>query len=175
MQAQRKGRNTIDRLEESGYVESGTTRRSSLKGRKRSVRQTLELFQRQRWGNFWDAAERIWAFPSAQIPSSAVPNWDEYYLTTESKDANKTKTTQTKTKPQWSIHPSELWRETQPGCLCDWWTSGSFLGFIPRVHSCITAAPTQHSCHYSHYNEAKFLRDHYYYWLLYSSPDVQQQ
>ena len=37
MRAQRQGRNTIDRLEESGYVERGSTRRSSLKGRERAI------------------------------------------------------------------------------------------------------------------------------------------
>ena len=37
MRAQRQGRNTIDRLEERGYVERGSTRRSSLKGREKAI------------------------------------------------------------------------------------------------------------------------------------------
>ena len=55
LQAQSQGHHTICHLEERG-VERGSARRSSLKGRERpsSVRQTLEPFQRQRWGNFWE-------------------------------------------------------------------------------------------------------------------------
>ena len=31
-----------------------------------SIKQTLELLQRQRWGSFWETAmERMWAFPNA--------------------------------------------------------------------------------------------------------------
>ena len=52
LRAQSQGHHTIDRLEERG-VERGSGRRSSLKGRERAiVNQTLELFQRQHWGNF---------------------------------------------------------------------------------------------------------------------------
>ena len=47
-----------------------SARRLSLKGRERAtVRRTLDRFQRQRWENFRDGVESIWAFPSAQIPS----------------------------------------------------------------------------------------------------------
>ena len=52
LRAQNQGHHTIDRLEERG-VERGRTRRSSLKGREQAiVRQTLEPFERQCWGNF---------------------------------------------------------------------------------------------------------------------------
>ena len=54
---------------------------------------------RQRWGNFWEMAERIWALPSAQIPA-----WTELnrptsvkgviICKTNKKNKNKTKTSQ---------------------------------------------------------------------------------
>ena len=53
LRAQSHGHHTSDRLEERG-VQRGSARRSSLKGREAtrpsSIRQTLEPFQRQRWG-----------------------------------------------------------------------------------------------------------------------------
>ena len=38
---------------------------------------TLEPFQRQLWGNFWDRVEHIWVFPSTQIPLWTELNWTE--------------------------------------------------------------------------------------------------
>ena len=47
-----QGHHNINNLKES--LERGSAKQSSLKGRERAiVNQTLELFQRQRWGNVW--------------------------------------------------------------------------------------------------------------------------
>ena len=50
--------------------ERGVERGSSLKDERRpsSVRRTLDLFQRQPRKLLRDGMERVWAFPSAQIP-----------------------------------------------------------------------------------------------------------
>ena len=52
LRAQSQGHHTIDDMEERG-VERGSARRSSLKRRERAIviRQTLEPFQEQLWGN----------------------------------------------------------------------------------------------------------------------------
>ena len=66
LRAQSQGHHTIDCLEE-WVMERGSARQSSLKGREMSswIRWTLELFQRQCLGNFWEKGmERIWAFLS---------------------------------------------------------------------------------------------------------------
>ena len=77
--AQSRGHHTIDCLEERG-VERGSARRSSLKGRERAiVNQTnigtvskVTLGKRLR-----DGVERIWAFPSTEIPSWTELNWTQ--------------------------------------------------------------------------------------------------
>ena len=71
LRAQSQGHHTIDRLEERG-VERGSARRPSLKGRERAiVNQTnTGTFSKATMGELLrDGVERIWAFPSAQIPS----------------------------------------------------------------------------------------------------------
>ena len=69
LRAQSQGHHIIDRLEERG-TKIGSTRRSYLTGRESLVRRTLEPFQRRQWGHFLrDWMERMWAFPSARIPS----------------------------------------------------------------------------------------------------------
>ena len=52
LRAQSRGHHIIDRLEERG-VERGSARRSSSPWKDERGR-TLEPFQRQRWGNFWE-------------------------------------------------------------------------------------------------------------------------
>ena len=67
-QSQVLGHHTIDRLEERG-VERGSAWRSSSKGRERgpsSVRRTLELFLRQRWGTFWETGWSAYVLFRAQ-------------------------------------------------------------------------------------------------------------
>ena len=71
LRAQSQGHHTIDRLEERG-VERGSARRSSLKGRERAiVNQTnIGTVSKATLGKLLtDRVERIWAFPSAYIPS----------------------------------------------------------------------------------------------------------
>ena len=66
LRAQSHGHHTIDRLEERGV------RRSSLKGRERAiVNQTnIGTILKATLGKLLrDGVERIWAFPSAYIPS----------------------------------------------------------------------------------------------------------
>ena len=54
LRAQSQGHHTINCLEERG-IERGSAQHfpSKDKSRPLSIRQTLELFQRQYWGNFW--------------------------------------------------------------------------------------------------------------------------
>ena len=64
LRAQSQGHHTTDRLEERG-MERGSARRSSFKGRERAIvsqtyRRTLEPFQRQRWGNFWETGRNAY-------------------------------------------------------------------------------------------------------------------
>ena len=68
LRTQSLGHHTIDRLEEERGEERGSGQRSSLRGREKrpsSMRPTLELFERQHWGNSRETGfmERIWAFP----------------------------------------------------------------------------------------------------------------
>ena len=79
--AQSQGHHTIDRLEKRG-VERGSARRSSLKGREKViVNQTnTETVSKGTLGKrLRDGVERIWAFRSAQIPSSTELNYYYYY------------------------------------------------------------------------------------------------
>ena len=66
MKEQSQKYHTIDHLEERD-VERGSTRQSSLRGLS-SIRQTMELFERQCWENWWDT-HTVQAFLSTKIPS----------------------------------------------------------------------------------------------------------
>ena len=71
LRAQSQGHHTIDRLEERG-VERGSARRSSFKGRERAIisHTSVGTVSRATVGKpVRDGAERLWAFPRAQIPS----------------------------------------------------------------------------------------------------------
>ena len=62
---------SIDRLKERG-VEKGSGRHSTLQGRERSVfnQTNIGTVSRATWGRLLrDGAERVWAFPSATMPS----------------------------------------------------------------------------------------------------------
>ena len=62
---------SIDRLKERG-VEKGSGRHSTLQGRERSVFNQADIgtVSRATWGRLLrDGAERVWAFPSATMPS----------------------------------------------------------------------------------------------------------
>ena len=70
---------SIDRLKERG-VEKGSGRHSTLKGRERSVfnQANIGTVSRATLGRLLrDGAERVWAFPSATMPSWAeTENWN---------------------------------------------------------------------------------------------------
>ena len=71
LRAQNQGHHTIDRLEERG-VERGSARRSSLKGRERAIvnQRDIGTVSKAMLGELLrDRMERMWAFPSAKIPS----------------------------------------------------------------------------------------------------------
>ena len=71
LRAQSQGHHSIERLEERG-VERGSARRSSLKGRERAIanQTNIATVLKATLGKLLrDGVERIWAFPSAYIPS----------------------------------------------------------------------------------------------------------
>ena len=70
LRAQSQAHHTIDRLEEGG-VDRGSARRSSLKGRERAIvnqTNTGTVSKATLGKPLRDGVERIWPFPSAQIP-----------------------------------------------------------------------------------------------------------
>ena len=76
LRAQGQQHRTIHRLEERG-VERGSARRSSLKGRERVIvsQTNIGTVSKATLGKLVrDGVERIWAFPSAQIPSRTERN-----------------------------------------------------------------------------------------------------
>ena len=79
MRVQSQGHHTIARhLEERGVKKRRSARRSSLNGRERAiVNQTnIGTVSKAMLGNLLrDGVERIWAFPSAYIPSWTELNW----------------------------------------------------------------------------------------------------
>ena len=71
LRAQSQGHHTIDRLEERG-MERGIARRPSLKGREKAIvgQTNIGTVSKATLGKLLrDGVERIWACPSAYIPS----------------------------------------------------------------------------------------------------------
>ena len=66
---------TINRLQERG-VERGSTRRSSFERTREghAIKWTLELFQRRRWGNFWETG---WSAYGLFWALRYLPSWTE--------------------------------------------------------------------------------------------------
>ena len=68
----RPGHHSIDRLKERDHKEKGSGRQSTLQGRERSVfnQANIGTVSRATLGRLLrDGAERVWAFPSATMPS----------------------------------------------------------------------------------------------------------
>ena len=61
-------------------MERGSAIRSSLKGPEKAIINQTNISKAKLGKLLRDGVERIWAFPSAQIPSSAELNWYECLL-----------------------------------------------------------------------------------------------